>query len=56
MAGDPETYAAVVPVVDQLLQSYKFSSGNKYAEWQQGDKAAAYGLAGLVGGGSEAAQ
>lgn len=52
LVGDPETYASVVPVVNQLLADYQFTSGNKYAEWKQGDKVAAYGLAGLVGGGA----
>ncbi|MCM2369771.1 DUF2167 domain-containing protein [Aporhodopirellula aestuarii] len=52
LVGDPETYASVVPVVNQLLEGYQFTSGNKYAEWKQGDKVAAYGLAGLVGGGA----
>jgi uncharacterized membrane-anchored protein len=52
LVGDPETYTAAVPKVNKILEGYQFTSGNKYAEWKQGDKVAAYGLAGLVGGGA----
>ena len=52
LVGDPETYSAAVPKVNEILKGYQFTSGHKYAEWKQGDKVAAYGLAGLVGGGA----
>ncbi len=52
LVGDPETYTTALPAVNGILDGYQFTSGNKYAEWKQGDKIAAYGLAGLVGGGA----
>ncbi|TWU19420.1 DUF2167 domain-containing protein [Allorhodopirellula heiligendammensis] len=52
LVGDPETYRAALPAVNQILEGYQFTTGNQYAEWRQGDKVAAYGLAGLVGGGA----
>lgn len=51
LLGDPETYAAALPQVKTLLANYAYLSGNKYAEWSQGDKVAGVGLAGLVAGG-----
>ncbi len=54
LLGDPETYTKVVPEVKTLLAGYAFTSGNKYAEWKQGDKIAAYGLSALVAGGGVA--
>ena len=51
LVGDPETYAAALPQVKTILANYSYLSGNKYAEWSQGDKVAGVGLAGLVAGG-----
>lgn len=51
LVGAPETYAAALPQVKTLLANYAYLSGNKYAEWSQGDKVAGVGLAGLVAGG-----
>lgn len=52
LIGSPEGYKAAVPQVKQVLSGFEFSEGNKYAEWKPGDKVAAYGLAGLIGGGA----
>lgn len=52
LIGDPATYAQAVPTVKNILTGYQFTTGNKYAEWKQGDKIAAVGLAGLVAGGA----
>lgn len=52
LLDSPETYAQSVPTVNELLKSFEFTDGNKYAEWKAGDKVAAYGLTGLVAGGA----
>lgn len=51
LLDSPETYAKSIPDVKQVLTGFSFTSGEKYAEWKQGDKIAAYGLTGLVAGG-----
>jgi uncharacterized membrane-anchored protein len=51
LLGDATTYTKALPEVKQILGGYTFTSGNKYSEWVQGDKVAAYGLTGLVAGG-----
>jgi len=40
---------------DALLTGFEFSTGNRYAEFRQGDRIAAYGLTALVAGGVGAA-
>ena len=55
LVGDPASYGEAVPKVKALLANHTFTSGNKYAEWTQGDKLAGVGLAGLVGGGAAVA-
>jgi len=52
---DPTHVAAAVPDFNQLLTGFTFSTGNRYAEFQAGDKVAAYGLTALVAGGAGAA-
>jgi len=47
----PETYAKSIPTVKEVLTGFSFTDSNKYSEWKQGDKVAAYGLTGLVAGG-----
>jgi uncharacterized membrane-anchored protein len=51
---DPNQLAAVTPVANKLLGDYEFNSGQRYAEFRQGDKMAAYGLAALITGGGVA--
>ncbi len=52
---DPEDIEATLPVFYSLLEGYGFQSGQKYAEYQDGDKIAKYGLAALIVGGGAAA-
>ncbi len=40
--------------LNTVLQGYEFNSGERYAEWRQGDKVAEYGLAALILGGAAA--
>ena len=51
----PTQVATAVPDFDKLLTGFEFATGNRYAEWVQGDKVAAYGLTALVAGGVGAA-
>ena len=37
------------------LKSFEYIGGEKYSEWREGDKVAAYGLGALVLGGAAAA-
>ena len=57
LVADPERFESVSQEAGTLLASnFSYSSGQKYAEWKQGDKVAAYGLSALVlGGGAVAA-
>ncbi len=43
------------PHLSRLLGSFSYQTGNKYAEFREGDKIAKYGLAALVVGGAGAA-
>ena len=52
LVGDPQQMGTLVPTVNNLLSAFNFTQGNKYAEWQTGDKVAAYGLTGLITGGA----
>lgn len=47
----PEQVGDAVPAFNQLLTGYSFNTGQRYAEFRQGDKVADYGLAGLIVGG-----
>lgn len=38
----------------KALKNFDYVSGEKYSEWKQGDKIAAYGLGALVVGGAAA--
>jgi uncharacterized membrane-anchored protein len=50
----PDELDAVLPVYKKLLDGYRFTSGNKYSEFKDGDKVAKYGLAALIAGGGVA--
>ncbi|MBX7057579.1 MAG: DUF2167 domain-containing protein [Leptospirales bacterium] len=50
----PEEARMAMPQLEKLLQDYHFKSGERYAEFREGDKVAAYGLAALVAGGAAA--
>ena len=49
---EPDALQETLPTFRELLAGYSFQSGNKYAEYRQGDKVAKYGLAALVVGGA----
>gem|GEM_PF-583560 len=54
LVGSPETLGATVPTMKKLLAGFEYIPGNKYGEWQAGDRVAEYGLAALVAGGGMA--
>jgi uncharacterized membrane-anchored protein len=47
-----EEIDAALPVFNEMLGTFEFTSGNKYSEFIRGDKVAEYGLAGLIVGGA----
>lgn len=49
-----EELEASLPSYKQLLGSFDYMAGERYAEYKQGDKLAEYGLAALVAGGAVA--
>ncbi|MDA7888340.1 DUF2167 domain-containing protein [Akkermansiaceae bacterium] len=49
---DTEDLDAVLPVYQNLIADFEYSSGNTYAEYEEGDKLAEYGLKGLIAGGA----
>ena len=53
---EPEILDGILPTYENLLADYNYVPGDTYAEYQEGDKLAKYGLTALiVGGGSVAA-
>lgn len=42
----------VLPQFNEVVRTFEYNPGNKYAEWVAGDKVAKYGLAALVVGGA----
>ncbi len=50
----PEDLATSLPDFRALLKEYSFKSGQKYAEYRQGDQIAKYGLTALIAGGAVA--
>jgi uncharacterized membrane-anchored protein len=55
LVTSPETVEKDLADFKQALKSFDYVSGEKYSEWKQGDKVAAYGLGALVLGGAAAA-
>jgi uncharacterized membrane-anchored protein len=51
----PEQVQTTLPHYESLLGGFGYNPGNRYAEFQQGDKIAKYGLSALVVGGAAAA-
>ena len=51
---DPSIFDTAVPEFEYLLTGFEYVSGNRYAEWVEGDPVAAYGLTALVAGGAGA--
>jgi uncharacterized membrane-anchored protein len=50
----PEKLQDTLPLFKALLKTYAFKSGERYAEYREGDKLAQYGLTALVTGGAVA--
>lgn len=55
LVTDPTTLAETLPKFKAMLQGFEFKQGHRYAEFRSGDKTAAYGLTGLIVGGTTAA-
>jgi len=51
----PDELPATVPIFNQIMQGFSYTSGNRYAEFMKGDKVAGYGLTALIAGGAAAA-
>ena len=54
LVTDPEHVDADIAEFKSMLAGYRFNPGDTYAEFKQGDKVAAYGLAALIVGGGAA--
>jgi uncharacterized membrane-anchored protein len=55
LVSDPSGFALAMPTFDSIIETTSFVPGQKYSEWRDGDKVAAYGLTALVAGGAGAA-
>lgn len=51
LVTSPKSLAALLPAFDDLIGSFAYLPGHRYAEWRKGDKVASYGLTALVAGG-----
>jgi len=54
LVTDPYKLEGTIPVVKKLLGGYTFVDGERYAQYEEGDKIAKYGLAALIAGGGAA--
>lgn len=54
LVSDPKYLEADLVEFKKALQSFDYVAGERYAEWKDGDKLAAYGLGALVLGGAAA--
>lgn len=54
LVSSPETMEADLADFKKALKNFDYVSGEKYSEWKEGDKIAAYGLGALVLGGAAA--
>lgn len=55
LVADPATLDTAVEEFRTALAGFNYQSGQRYADYEPGDKTAAYGLAALVAGGAAAA-
>jgi uncharacterized membrane-anchored protein len=55
LVTEPSALATTLPKFKSMLQGFDFKQGQRYAEFRSGDKTAAYGLTGLIVGGTTAA-
>ena len=51
---DPGAVATTEPRFKELLTGFRFTEGNRYADFVKGDKVAKYGLTALIAGGATA--
>ena len=54
LVADPDELPVVFPQMNVLLDDFNYTDGERYAQFNKGDKIAEYGLAGLVLGGAAA--
>lgn len=54
LISEPEKLSASITELQDALKSFDYHSGQRYAEYRQGDKVAKYGLAALITGGAAA--
>jgi uncharacterized membrane-anchored protein len=52
LVAEANHLATVVPQFDGVIGATRFVSGQKYSEWREGDKVAAFGLVALIAGGA----
>ena len=55
LVADPEQMPFIIDVFNQMVGGFDYVEGQRYAEWKEGDKVAAFGLSALVLGGAGAA-
>lgn len=55
LVSDPKTMESDIRAFKTALASFEYVPGERYSEWKEGDKVAAYGLGALVLGGAAAA-
>jgi uncharacterized membrane-anchored protein len=55
LVDDPKALTADMPSFNAALDAFAFNQGQRYADYQAGDKTAEYGIAGLIAGGAAAA-
>lgn len=54
LVAAPKDASGAISSLDQVLTGYHFNAGERYADYQPGDKVAKYGLVGLILGGAAA--
>ncbi len=54
LVADPEMARAAMPAFDSMISTFSYLPGQRYSEWQTGDKVAEYGLIALMAGGAGA--
>jgi uncharacterized membrane-anchored protein len=52
LVANAENYQQILPTVETLLKGFNYVDGEKYSQWESGDKIAEYGLTGLIAGGA----
>jgi uncharacterized membrane-anchored protein len=51
---DPKEMGTVQPVFNSIMNGFRYTDGNRYADFVRGDKLAGYGLTALIAGGAGA--